>query len=81
MTNEQAIEAVAIIDELLAEECSSVTLFNDDPYFGGPDSAIEVVAEWTDWTPRRFTGDNMLGALRAARTALHERMTPPESNA
>lgn len=68
--NARAIEAWSIVEKLRAPEGHSVTLICDNPDFGlGPNNAIEVCAEWTRWCPRRFTGDTMLDALRAAAKA------------
>jgi hypothetical protein len=55
-----------LIDQLRAEEATSVVIYSDNPDFEGPNSAIEVSASWTNWQERRFVGDSLLEALRAA---------------
>jgi len=57
---------VALINELRAGEGWSVTLMNDNPDFGGPNCAIEVCGDWTNWCTRRFSGHTLEAALRAA---------------
>lgn len=68
-----------LCEQLRAGEGNSVELFCDNPDFNGqPNCAVEVVGEWTEWEQRRFTGDTMLEALRAAHTAmLAAAPTPP----
>jgi hypothetical protein len=55
------------LNELRAEEGSSVTLLCDNPDFNGqPNNAIICNGEWTDWQDRRFTGDDLAEAIYAA---------------
>lgn len=61
----RALETVGLIDALRDDEGNAVTISCDNPE-GPPNNAIEVTADWTDWEPRRFEGDNVLDALRAA---------------
>ena len=61
-----AVEAMRLIDLLRSQEGDCVTIACDNPDFTGPNSAIDCNGAWTDWNDRRFTGDNLLAALRAA---------------
>lgn len=62
-----ATEALSLINVLRGPEGHAVTLLCDNPDFNGqPNCAIEVTGDWTGWAPRRFTGDTVLLALRAA---------------
>lgn len=54
------------IDELRSEEGSSVTIVNDNPDFGGPNSMIYVCAEFTGYKDKAFTGDNLQECLMKA---------------
>jgi hypothetical protein len=59
-----AAEAWRLVENLRAPEGHSITLLCDNPDFNGqPNCAIEVCAEWTNWEPKRFTGDTILAAL------------------
>lgn len=65
-----AIEAWSIIEQLRAPEGAQVTMICDNPDFGmGPNSGVEVIDDWTNWKTKRFDGDNVLYALRAAKAA------------
>lgn len=70
MTDQDAIECMKLIDELRAEECSSVEIINDNADFGGPNSLIRVGGYWhTDAWPQceeTFYGDSVLDCLRKA---------------
>jgi len=58
---------VEMLHELRREEGDSVTLLCDNPDFNGqPNNAIECNGAWTNWTERRFTGDSLTAAVRAA---------------
>lgn len=63
----------AIVDplnRLREDEGNSVTFICPNPDFNGePDEAIEVSAEWTNWEPRRFTGQSLAECLKAAEKA------------
>jgi len=62
-----AAEAWRLIENLRAPEGHSITLLCNNPDFNGqPNCVIEVCAEWTNWEPKRFTGDTILIALIAA---------------
>src|SRR5258708_16438633 len=75
---EQIIEAWKIIEALRAPEGAEVTMICDNPDFNGqPNSAIEVCDDWTGWDTKRFTGDTVLDALRAAYLASRHGQ-PPE---
>ncbi len=67
------VEAWSLIEQLRAPEGATVTICCDNPDFGGPGSVVEVCDDWTDWLPRRFEGDTVLDALRAARYTKGER--------
>lgn len=65
-----AAEAWRLVENLRAPEGHSITLLCDSPDFNGqPNCAIEVCAEWTNWKPKRFTGDTILVTLMAANRA------------
>jgi len=69
-TTEAMVEAWSLIETLRAPEGHSVTLMCDNPDFNGqPNCAIEVCGDWTNWHPKRFTGETVLDALRSARAA------------
>lgn len=64
-----AIETWALIEELRAPEGAEVSIACDNPDFNGqPNSVVEIIDDWTGWKPRRFGGENVLEALRAAKT-------------
>lgn len=57
----------AMLTALRREEGDSITLLCDNPDFNGlPNNAVECCGAWTDWKDRRFTGDSLLLAVRAA---------------
>lgn len=71
MTPEEKIKAWNLVESLRAPEGHTVTLICDNPDFNGqPNSAVECCGDWTCWEERRFTGDNILEALQAARDAM-----------
>ena len=53
---------------LRADEGDSVTLLCDNPDPASPDqnNAIECNGDWTDWKDRRFQGESLDAAVRAA---------------
>lgn len=59
------IELGALIEPLRADEASAVTLICDNPD-GPPNNAVECWGEWTNYDIKRFTGDTLADALRAA---------------
>lgn len=55
------------LNELRRDEGSSVTLLCDNPDFNGqPNNAVVCNGAWTNWEDRRFTGDTIGHAIRAA---------------
>lgn len=64
-----AVECWSIVEQLRADEADTVMLVCDNPDFIGPGAAVECNGRWTDWDDRRFDGDNILDALRAALAA------------
>ena len=55
------------LDDLRKNEGSSVTFLSENADFNGqPNSAIEIVDEWTGWEPKRFTGNTIYIALSRA---------------
>lgn len=73
---ERLVAEMTAIHALRAGEGHSVTILCDNPDFDGPNNAVEVCADWTDWKERRFTGETLLEALQAAiagRAALEQR--------
>ncbi|PDT77253.1 hypothetical protein [Bradyrhizobium sp. C9] len=68
-----------LVEALRADEGYSVTLICDNPDFNmGPNSAVEVCGDFTDWSERRFEGDNLTGALMAAYLAKTGGAVSPE---
>jgi hypothetical protein len=61
-----AEEAWSLIEHLRQSEGSALTILADNAGFGGPNSAVEVCAEWTNWQTVRFTGENVVKALNNA---------------
>jgi len=62
-------KAMAIINELRADEPNYVGILCPNPEGEGPDNeAVEVCADWTDYKDRRFYGSTLLEALEAALT-------------
>lgn len=56
---------VEMLNYLRADEGDSVTLNCDNPD-GPPNNAVECCGGWTDWTERRFAGESLDAAVRAA---------------
>jgi hypothetical protein len=64
-----AIECWSLIEHLRAPEGASLTIACDNPDFNGqPNSVVEIIDDWTGWMPRHFGAENVLEALRAAKT-------------
>lgn len=63
-----ALEAIVNpLNELRQDEYSSVEFICDDPNFDGqPEAGVNVCGAWTDWRPRRFTGDTVAACLAKA---------------
>lgn len=67
----QGSDVATLLNRLRAEDGSSVAIMCQNADFNGqPNEAIEVSASWTNWEPRRFTGDTLAGALWAAIRAM-----------
>lgn len=63
-----AHEIVELIDQLRETEASVVSISSDNADFNeNANCLVYVVADWTDFKERRFTGDTLVEALRAAR--------------
>ncbi|TIU02366.1 MAG: hypothetical protein E5W43_01080 [Mesorhizobium sp.] len=59
-----------MIQDLRADEGSSVEILCDNPDFNGqPNNAVICCGDWTDWQDIRFTGDTIDDALGAAMVA------------
>ena len=68
---EQPNAAVAFciaLEALRSDEGNGVTVMCDNPEAETLDrqTAVDVIAEWTDWEPRRFYGATPLDAILAA---------------
>lgn len=63
------LESWSIVEQLREPEGACVSLFCDNPDFGGPNNALEITDDWTGWEPLRFDSDTILNALRAALAA------------
>lgn len=59
-------DVAGLIDQLRQSEGAAVTILCDNPEFFGPNNAIEVIADWTNWQTVRFSGESLVEALRAA---------------
>jgi hypothetical protein len=70
---------VDAIDELRADECSSVEIFNDNPVFGGPEAVVKVAGDWTGTNSRSlvFYGENVGDCLQTAVAAKREAEVKP----
>lgn len=56
---------VHMIHALRSDEGDSINLLSDNPD-GPPNNAVECCGAWTDWEDRRFSGDSLEAAVRAA---------------
>jgi len=65
-----AVEFVDLVNSLRGPEGNSVTILSDNADFHGPNVAVDVCGEWTDWQERRFEGDNLLACLREAEATM-----------
>lgn len=71
----QKAEILDLINQLREPEGSMVMLICPNPDFNGlPNENIEVSNDWTGYEPKKFSGNTLLEALRAA--AAHK-LTPP----
>ncbi len=68
---EQCVRICNAIKQLSRDEGNSVTIFAANPDFGGPDYAIEVCGDWTNWVSSRYTGRTISEALEKAIEAYH----------
>ncbi len=67
MSDDDLIFIARAINVLRKNEGSSVLILCDNPDFNdGPNNAIEVSDDWTNWKPRRFNGNTLRGALEVA---------------
>lgn len=73
-SDQENANIVAMINELRAEEGSSVTIVCDNPDFNDlPDRAVDCSGEWTNGSEERFGGDTLAQALAAAVAAKRQR--------
>lgn len=63
--SEQSLSLTILLNRLRADEGDSITLLCDNPE-GPPNNAVECCGAWTDWTDRRFEGETLDAAIRAA---------------
>lgn len=64
-----AIEAWWLLNVLRSNEGATIEIVCPNPDFNGqPNEVVDVTDDWTLWKPRRFGGDTLLDALRAAYT-------------
>ncbi len=56
---------IHMLHGLRSEEGDSLTLLADNGD-GPPNNAVECCGSWTDWKERRFSGDTLDAAMRAA---------------
>lgn len=63
-----ALECWSIVEQLRAPEGAQVTLICDNPDFNEqPNSAVEIIDDWTGWKATRFQGESILECLRGAK--------------
>lgn len=63
-----ALECWLIVGHLRADDGDTVTIACDNPDFVGPGAIVECNGLWTGFLDRKFSGPNILEALRAAKT-------------
>lgn len=63
-----SLECWSLVEQLREPEGAEVHLFCDNPD-GPPNNALEICDHWTRWGNRRFQGETILDALRAAKAA------------
>jgi hypothetical protein len=69
----ECIQCWTLVERLIADEASSVTLLCENPEGIGPDNyAVDVSAEWTGWEEERFEGRTRLECLRKAIAAMEK---------
>ena len=64
-TYERTCKAIA---ELTAQEATSVTIYNLNPDFDGPNAKISCNGNWTNWQDEDFDGDSQVDCLEKAVT-------------
>lgn len=71
-----ACATCAALDKLRMDEGNSVEFYCSNPDFNGlPNEKVVVVADWTQWLPREFTGGTLVEALAAAVAAARKEAT------
>lgn len=66
MPDERIVE---LIEMLVEDEGSSLTIMCKNPDFVGPNRIIDVCDHWTEWQAARFEGETLEDALEAALTS------------
>lgn len=70
-TAADALKAWIMIEAIRADEGHCITISCDNPDFNEqPNSAVDVVADFTAWRIQRFTGDTVYAAIEAAYAAM-----------
>lgn len=64
----EALEALTLLEEMRAEEGNSITIFCDNPDFGGDNAGVDASWDYGEM-PERFSGDTVLECLRNAHAA------------
>ncbi len=68
----KAAEVARILGELRQHKGGTITICCTDPEARDqPDAMVIVEASWTEWQPRRFTGNTLVDCLRAALKVAH----------
>ena len=74
MPAQDAVEAWRIIEQLTADEASTVTIVSGNADFNGqPNWLVICNGGWTNWQDQDFGDDNRLMCLRKALAALKAR--------
>ena len=63
---ETCVRICAAIAELTKEEATSVTLYNSNPDFEGPNERVTCNSDWTNWRNEYFDGDTKIECLESA---------------
>lgn len=67
MTDAELLETMKLLEELRQDEGCEIVLACSNPDFNGlPDEVVEFTADWTNWQPRRITGDSLRTILQEA---------------
>lgn len=72
---EKAVESWKLIQALLTEETSMVTILSPNPDFNGPGYMIFVNGDWTEYNDVSFAGDSYLACLHNAYSAYKDSKT------